>query len=113
MSAKARKPTMSLRVIDHELAHAWEGHSYSWPWGRDPEYNTLRFAKKFGTLGFCPPGTPPPAGLWSWVYIGGIVTGKGDRQAWSNYALEGDPREDFAETAAHMIARTVSVRVNS
>ncbi len=104
---------MSIRVIDHELAHAWQRHSDAWPWGREPDYDTLRFAEKFGTFGLRSKGTPSPAELWSWEFINWKVTWKQDRYAWTDYTRKGRLMEDFVETAVHMITGTSYVKVNS
>ncbi len=45
--------------------------------------------------------------------MGWKVTWKQDRNAWTDYAREGNPMEDFAETAAHMIAGTSIARENT
>jgi len=88
----------SLRAIDfaHELAHRWERHSGNRAFGQPPNNRTLWFAVKFFKS-----------------YDAATDTWTADGNGWTHIArgTEGRyngpcPREDFAETASHMVMQT-------
>lgn len=92
----------SLRAIDfaHELAHRWERHRGDRPFGRPPNNRTLWFAVKFFK-----------------TYDAATDTWTADGGGWTDIARgrEGRyngpcPREDFAETASHMVMQTATAQ---
>lgn len=108
--AGTEEGSIDMRLFAHELAHAWERHDYDkdtgqWYWGgKFPSFRTTWFALAFGRF------NSAPIGKGGWI---------GDGNGWSSYArgvLDGDvtkPWEDFAETAAHIVANTDIVRKDS
>ena len=88
----------SLRAIDfaHELAHRWERHRGDQHFGQPPHNRTLWFAVKFFKS-----------------YDATTDTWTADGNGWTHIArgTEGRyngpcPREDFAETASHIVMQT-------
>jgi len=92
----------SLSALDfaHELAHRWERHRGDRPFGQPPNNRTLWFALKFFR-----------------TYDAATDTWTADGNAWTDIARgrEGRyngpcPREDFAETASHMVMQTATAQ---